>query len=159
MGEIYATVNEVSVWLGQEDADSDTAMKFLVTVLEDSSMSNDHFHAQYSTSRYSKHWTAVLALFKRPYWGRVRIIQEIINASSSVRIYCGRLTITWEAIYCILRILSAEPTKINDVEIDPCSLSCIQRELTETMAAEIWRHSRQLSGNGHGQKMLASVTK
>lgn len=158
MGEIYATANEVSVWLGQKHADSDMAMKFLVTVLESSSMTNDQFHAEYSTARYSRHWAAVLALFRRPYWGRVWIIQEIINASFSVRIYCGRLMITWEAIDRVLQILSAEPTKSDNVQTDSCPLSRIQRELTETMAAEIWRHCRQLSGSKNGQKMPASVT-
>jgi hypothetical protein len=157
MGKIYATANEVSVWLGQEDADSDMAMKFLVTVLENSSMSNDQFHAQYSTSRYLKQWTAVLALFSRPYWGRVWIIQEIINASSSVRIYCGRLTITWEAIDCVLQILSTESRKSDEVQADSHSPSRLQYELTKTMAAEIWRHSRQLSGSLYGQKIPTSV--
>jgi hypothetical protein len=157
MREIYATANEVSVWLGQEDADSDTAMKFLVTVLESSSMSNDIFHAQYSTPRHSKHWTAVLALLSRPYWGRVWIIQEIINASSSIRIYCGRLTVTWEAIDCVLQILSAEPTKSDEFQMDPHSPPRLQHEILKTMAAEIWRHSRQLSGNGTDQVTLASV--
>jgi hypothetical protein len=73
------------------------------------------------------------------------------------QIYCGRLTITWEAIDCVLQILSAEPRKSDEVQVDRYSSSRLQHELTKTMAAEIWRHSRQVSGNLYGQKISTSV--
>ena len=114
MAEIYKKASETICWLGIEAADSSLAFD-LIQIL--SKVNNDSTSAQYEealmrlyrpseTHRYDAHWTAILLLFRRPYWKRVWITQEIVS-SGQVWIRCGRRCAIWEDV---VRAVTSVPT-------------------------------------------------
>lgn len=50
----------------------------------------------------SKTWTALVNLFKRPWFFRVWVIQEVVMAAK-VSVACGSQSVSWEAIVQVAR--------------------------------------------------------
>lgn len=116
MGDIYKNASETICWLGDE-ADNSSLAFDLIQIL---SRTNDGFEStQYEkvlmrlyrpseNHEYNTHWTAILLLFRRPYWARVWIIQEIV-ASSKVLVRCGSRCAMWEdLVKAVLSVPTAE---------------------------------------------------
>ncbi|CAG9987996.1 unnamed protein product [Clonostachys byssicola] len=81
MGHIYRSARSVFVWLGPGDDDSDYVFDTHERVR------NPKFKQDYEHERFAK---ALLALFRREYWYRAWIRQEILNAQmDDVTINCG----------------------------------------------------------------------
>ncbi|VUC28987.1 unnamed protein product [Clonostachys rosea] len=81
MGHIYRSARSVFVWLGPEDDDSDYVFDMHDRVR------NPRFKQDYKHERFA---TALLALFRREYWYRAWIRQEILNAQmDDVTVNCG----------------------------------------------------------------------
>ncbi|KAF7531295.1 hypothetical protein G7054_g8997 [Neopestalotiopsis clavispora] len=104
MKAIYAQANEVYVWLGPEEDDSDHGMRFLAQ------QSNSPLRVR--GSGYFPIWSrreakALSALCERPYWRRMWIIQELLHARK-ITVWCGTKYFDWsdiEALYLKLETI------------------------------------------------------
>lgn len=90
MAVIYQRAQNVAVWLGPEEDDSDLATALLQDVAIATAQSGDgHIQVKSIFSRaQDRSLPALAALFERGYWDRLWIVQEIFNAAS-IHIYCG----------------------------------------------------------------------
>lgn len=88
MGQIYSRAKLVVVWLGKEDEDSHIAMGFIGGILTwtDSSPGGNQ-----------RLFNALNAFFRRPYWNRLWIQQEIVLARKFV-VLCGAFSRTGEDV-------------------------------------------------------------
>jgi len=89
MCPIYATAENVFVWLGISTPGSDLAM--------DSAIKSSQLLCK--TSSYRQIWKdeegkAILAICQRKYWTRVWIVQEIIYAKC-ILVLCGSKSLSW----------------------------------------------------------------
>ena len=103
MGDIYRHSSETLCWLGDEADNSFLAFE-LIQIL---SKANDgpglakyekalmRLYRPSENHEYDAHWTAILSLFRRPYWTRIWIIQEIV-AARKVHVRCGSQYARWE---------------------------------------------------------------
>jgi hypothetical protein len=76
MRTIFQSAKQIIAWLGNESEDSNIAMDFLPTV----SRGGGLFGYPGAPSRFPQVWCALRALWARPYWGRLWIIQELGSA-------------------------------------------------------------------------------
>jgi hypothetical protein len=95
MRQIYSNATEVLVWLGESTRTSDYAMDFLSQGSRQES-AKQWFKSTItdSLSLYEREWYAALLTFRREYWKRVWIIQEVALAAK-LRIICGSRTVSW----------------------------------------------------------------
>jgi len=90
MSRIYTRANEVAVWLGEDNEDSTTAIRFIhekIIKLED-------FDSLCADKTYSDQWRALMMLMQRSWFSRRWVVQEIALASNAT-IYCGPDSISW----------------------------------------------------------------
>ena len=86
MGEIYKQAKSVVVWLGKEGDGSTEAIKLIDRV---ANISKDGGKLKQLIGDEKKpEFDALVALFERPYWNRLWVVQEIL-LPSSVDVYCG----------------------------------------------------------------------
>lgn len=83
MSKIYREADEVAVWLGPGDDETDAAMLSLADVKTGDSTSSNPSNPVFKP------------LFNRNYFTRVWIIQEVILAKYA-KVYCGNKSLTWE---------------------------------------------------------------
>ena len=123
MGRIFKTAQKVLVWLGPAADNSDEVFD----EVEDYATCRDHGYA-WPTSYIRPWWEgpppeeqilSLLAIFQKPYWKRMWIIQEILVAKTVV-VHCGQFALEWSdfkeillAGYRHFRHLSNEVVKIN----------------------------------------------
>ncbi|SPJ89772.1 uncharacterized protein FTOL_13133 [Fusarium torulosum] len=81
MGDIYAQASLVWIWLGEPAGNSDLAMDFIRKAL-----GLDFTNPSYSLDPVV--WSAVKALLKRPWWGRLWVIQEALLSKKAI-LNCG----------------------------------------------------------------------
>ncbi|KAE9364279.1 hypothetical protein N431DRAFT_563623 [Stipitochalara longipes BDJ] len=127
MGRIYENAQIVLVWLGEHSSDSGKAIDFITFVFNQS-----WYHKYGSSSSYtyegnkkfeSSEWQAVDSLFRRDYWERTWIIQEI-QLASSVLVYCGDRTFDWSAGKAFFDFLQGDHDR--HLETDPESVATKQ---------------------------------
>ncbi|MCJ1378393.1 hypothetical protein MMC17_001491 [Xylographa soralifera] len=92
MREIYRGATRVLVWLGQSAEDSDLAMS-LIPKISTIVLNDIPVHIEDEEKR--KAWDALLLLFRRPWWTRCWVIQEIAAATSDPLVGCGKRWLTW----------------------------------------------------------------
>jgi Heterokaryon incompatibility protein (HET) len=103
MGTIYAYVSEVLVWLGSHFKMSEPAFEFLDDIYN--RLDNEEYIEQSITSQSNiQAWEAVSNLFRRDYWGRVWVIQEI-NLVASIKVHCGSSSMAWPKMAAVKDIL------------------------------------------------------
>ena len=91
MRTIYQSAQRVSIWLGLEKDESTLAMQ-LARDLNQSSMSQISKMIQ-DTMREGQ-FSALVLLFRRQYWWRIWVIQEVSYARTAI-VYCGDDSIPW----------------------------------------------------------------
>jgi hypothetical protein len=101
MGKIYSNAQTVLVWLGEQHNDSNLAVDFISEVSSLSSRQNasDSFspYIYRGDGKYQvSAWKAIDFLFRRSYWERTWVIQEI-QLARNVHIYCGDHAFDWLA--------------------------------------------------------------
>jgi hypothetical protein len=118
MADIYRLASKVVVWLGPESEDSNLAISALdligsqvvasklSTIYASPDATNrDWFRSRTPLDFPGQTWQALLNIFKRPWFDRVWIIQEIQLASSMSTVQCGLDIISWShlrvAIICL----------------------------------------------------------
>lgn len=107
MRQIYKRAGSVQVWLGDEADDSSTAFDVLNRVAAPPVHAPGEKPIHYPTftdADVAKHWKALDALFKRQWWERVWIRQEI-SLNYTVKLWCGEkscdLNILGPALYVL----------------------------------------------------------
>lgn len=90
MADIYNQATKVRVWLGEEEGNSDLALKFIRRVLNLSKL--DQLVQDELTPN---EWAAFLDLMKRPWFSRRWIVQEIALAREAY-LHCGNESVTWK---------------------------------------------------------------
>lgn len=104
MRRIYKRAAYVQVWLGEEGDDSDTAMNLMLAI-GTAPMRRPGEKAiaypSFGIEEVKKHWSGLQALFRRPWWERVWIRQEVA-LSSQVSFICGSKSIPMDAIGPVL---------------------------------------------------------
>jgi Heterokaryon incompatibility protein (HET) len=119
MGQIYSNASEVLLWLGATADGSNEAMNLLSKEYS-YSISRECWvrfgrRNQVTKGKDGLHFTtygerrALTALFSRPYWQRLWVLQEILLASRVV-IYCGTEKIDWEILESLLSYLEDIPS-------------------------------------------------
>jgi ankyrin repeat protein len=81
MAKIYAKASEVLIWLGTEAHGSGKAMEAINSGV-------DSIH-QYESQ--------VQSLFRRPYWDRLWVLQEVLMAQN-ILVLCGNQSFTWKRL-------------------------------------------------------------
>jgi hypothetical protein len=79
MGEIYQKALEVLVWLGPAADSSSQAMTAINSL---------------DQNEIQKHQNALRALFRRPYWNRLWIVQEVLRSRAG-KVLCGKSWLAW----------------------------------------------------------------
>ncbi|KAK8127873.1 heterokaryon incompatibility protein-domain-containing protein [Apiospora sp. TS-2023a] len=91
MAMIYSRAKKVCVWLGDDDDDSEVAIKFI----NEEIMKLERFDDICKNKANANKWQALLALMQRPWFGRRWVVQEIALAIEA-HVYCGPDQISWK---------------------------------------------------------------
>ncbi|MCJ1280944.1 hypothetical protein MMC26_000262 [Xylographa opegraphella] len=103
MGEIYKGASRVLVWLGQAAEDSDLAMSLIPKI---NTITLDDVPFSIEDDEKRKAWDALLRLFRRPWWTRCWVIQEIAAASSDPLVGCGKVWLDWSRFAHAVNLMS-----------------------------------------------------
>jgi len=96
MTSIYSKAESVAIWLGPEADNSLLAIDLLKVVADRANTSESITDLIASPAR--KHeFAAVVSLFERDYWGRLWVVQEVLNAKA-ITVYCGSTSLPWTAL-------------------------------------------------------------
>jgi hypothetical protein len=107
MKDIYAGAEAVFMWLGEEADESNLAMELLQRIEKFSKIeeeANQHLIITLTEEIFTPHWSALEKLFKRPYWTRVWIVQEVVSSSAGV-MCCGKHRALWFPLMLFLNNL------------------------------------------------------
>ncbi|RBQ73407.1 hypothetical protein FVER14953_20487 [Fusarium verticillioides] len=92
MRQIYTSAAKVYVWLGQEDENSNIAMRFVAAQASKPLRPRGSGYRPLWSRQEGK---ALHALFDRRYWRRMWIIQELLHAND-ITVWCSSLSFTWD---------------------------------------------------------------
>lgn len=95
MSRIYTEAAYVVAWLGVEADDSDLAIAYI----EELSEADRRMHLRFPPLKREpdqREYAALIALFARPYWRRLWIIQEVVLARKVIFL-CGAPQLSWLA--------------------------------------------------------------
>ncbi|XXH05371.1 hypothetical protein Hte_011797 [Hypoxylon texense] len=99
MPEIFKTAERVSVWTGQEADDSDHALELIRRMATSAEAEAPETAANLEESAV---WDSVNKFFKRPWFQRAWIAQELVLARQVI-IMCGKESAQWDDIYVAAR--------------------------------------------------------
>ena len=92
MSRVYTRAQQVCIWLGEADTDSDIAIEFIKEEMEELK----NFDVISSNEKYSRKWQALMSLMQRDWFFRRWVVQEIALASAAT-VYCGSHEIPWKS--------------------------------------------------------------
>ncbi|KAF4635065.1 hypothetical protein G7Y89_g3025 [Cudoniella acicularis] len=98
MRNVYKQAENVCVWLGLADEKSERAWR-LIELLVDGS--EGAIAAIVSDSSRLENFEALKVLFRRPYWWRIWVVQEVNCGRENgreVEVFCGERSITWRGL-------------------------------------------------------------
>ncbi|KAK8113326.1 heterokaryon incompatibility protein-domain-containing protein [Apiospora sp. TS-2023a] len=98
MGRIYSRAKSVMVWLGAESHDSDKAFRLM------RDLQSANVQSLIESESRQPDFDALVNLFERDYWGRVWVVQEILNAKS-VNICCGKESVSSQSLLDLVKLL------------------------------------------------------
>ncbi|KAH7148148.1 heterokaryon incompatibility protein-domain-containing protein [Fusarium sp. MPI-SDFR-AT-0072] len=117
MRHIYQKAKQVAVWIGKE-ADTIGAVQFMLrTLREIGKRANGIVHLEPTAANLeslglpeqtSPAWSALRYFFRRPWFERVWVIQEAVNASD-LQVMCGQQSFEWEDIAYAARCIADSP--------------------------------------------------
>ncbi|KAH6678549.1 heterokaryon incompatibility protein-domain-containing protein [Halenospora varia] len=140
---IYTGAQEVRVWLGESYEDSGTAFNFIreLSSFYESQPTNAVVVKLITHNANRPKFDALVSLWKREYWTRVWIIQEIASGRK-VTVHCGLNTVTWFEISTTSHFLERYnfhistlfPTKLSTIGVllykGPSSLKSVNQSST-----------------------------
>lgn len=142
MRDIYANADKVIVWLGEGSENSGIAMH----ILEDFSsgfVDYETFGYEHPRCRLeevqmdAELWQPVTELFRRPFWSRGWIVQDIVVAKEAL-VCSGWRSIQWDTLEAALDWLM----KSNRREYEPFKGRVYQRVSSLRLEREDWKHPR-----------------
>jgi hypothetical protein len=158
MRRIYKRALSVQVWLGEEADDSSVAIDLLATLgapPKHAPGEKTITYPSFTEAEVMRNWDAIRALFKRPWWERVWIRQEIA-LHRVVKVWCGSKTFNMgilpPALFMLAHIASlgfANTTSHsdNDQEVS------LPWDYHPKMLTEL----RNMTGNGNSWVSLAQL--
>jgi hypothetical protein len=87
MDKIYRQATSVAIWLGREADDSGRAIQLLMNSVVPAT-------SEWTSRLEHRDLKALLSLFRRNYWSRLWVVQEVFHAKSKV-VYCGSSKLPW----------------------------------------------------------------
>lgn len=121
MTEVYNSANNVVIWLGDSDSESDEAISFINDITAAGKQGSEATKRYLCTVINYSHgftlWRSLLSFRSRPYFSRLWIIQEIAMGDEDSLILCGAKVTTWGAMYNVYHSLRISDTKTNDLEL------------------------------------------
>ncbi|KAF2812630.1 HET-domain-containing protein [Mytilinidion resinicola] len=152
---IYSHASNTVVWLGDDGEDSPSiAFETLMTLhsslqFNDNQFGPEDFERLYLPHSEAQAWREVKQLFRRPWFGRLWVIQELL-LSSEVYVKCGKVEASWEdfAAWCIdLNISGVQRWLEADTENDTTAADDDLPQLPSLggkIAYELWLQRHQL---------------
>ena len=101
MRDVFNSASQVLVWLGETDKDARTAMAFLERV--DCSIESV---PAFENSKVEPFLPALDKFFKKPWWTRIWVVQEVCVANKPPLVGCGRKWVSWKAVEAAIRRLN-----------------------------------------------------
>ena len=138
MKAIFQHAERVIVWLGPADFFSDDAFK-LLHLLEVSQSSSQQVEEIINDPDRAGEWKALVDLFRRPYWRRVWVIQEV-QVARRITVFCGHDEIEWNGLLGIQRMLWDEHA---------ASLIALAHSATWLRSLHYWIRGRGARGLDH----------
>ena len=92
MSRVYTRAQQVCIWLGEADRDSEIAINFI----KDEMKELKNFDRISSDEQYSQQWRALMSLMQRPWFFRRWVVQEIALARAAT-VYCGSHRVPWKS--------------------------------------------------------------
>jgi Heterokaryon incompatibility protein (HET) len=117
MRSIYSSALSVISWLGEEENESERAIKLLHDISQIGVNRGDWLEntlRQNSSYLGRGCWQALLLLMEREYWYRLWIIQEIVMGGLVTIIRCGNSTIDWPSFRDAVTILQEHLWLVKD---------------------------------------------
>jgi hypothetical protein len=112
MDYIYSCADRVLVWLGEEQAQDSSAIEaidktnaYIDSLWHDGSIADTVSKIINNPDLPPNAWQHVSALFRRPYFQRLWVIQEVVK-SRSAQVLCGDKTILWESMCTVAGLLA-----------------------------------------------------
>ncbi|KAI0427272.1 heterokaryon incompatibility protein-domain-containing protein [Xylaria sp. FL1042] len=100
MATIYAKASQVVVYLGEGDEESNAAIDIIANILDPPDYKHTHFSRHYKLTGVNFLTTSpdncMALLFRRPWFSRIWVLQEIANTRSAT-VYCGERELPWES--------------------------------------------------------------
>ncbi|TVY42358.1 Heterokaryon incompatibility protein 6,OR allele [Lachnellula occidentalis] len=111
MRNIYKSAESVAVWLGPENRKSSEAIQFArdLAACDEGAAS-----ALVRDPARKEYLEALVTLFRRQYWWRIWVIQEV-SCGRSCMVYCGADAIAWERLNSVCDIFKKEEEHIRDI--------------------------------------------
>jgi hypothetical protein len=143
MSGIYSMAQNVLIWLGEEDDQTAKAFKCVQSLIDLRDLPfgeapwhrltveqgrNENQTAPFIlplnlrgiTALDKDEWDAFVGLFKRPWFHRIWVFQEVVMASDAV-VLCGELSLPWDALHAGCKIVESSQIYRNN----PRRWSCL----------------------------------
>jgi len=111
MAEIYQAATGVIIWLGEEDESTSPAFALLEALAALSQQKRRDLHPRNVFAKSPniledlEHWTALARLFRRTWFQRAWIIQEVIFAKEA-SLLCGSHSLPWDSMTTVSDFLA-----------------------------------------------------
>ena len=105
MGDIFSNAQEVYVWLGEADPDSDYAFDAI-------SRLSPQWQGFLLYSNLTRMKRCLEYVCERPYWSRVWCVQECVVAES-ILLFCGTKLATWDSFFAALEYSAKETSLLS----------------------------------------------
>jgi hypothetical protein len=133
MGDVYSSAQLVVAWLGEPADDSDRAMQFIATLHNEIKQFNLHeldpahgmgYVEQFPSFKQlnSPDWVAFQNLFRRPWFSRLWVIQEMVLSRRAI-LACGKETAGWDELTIVVEILLTKGLREYLLYIPPVGLA------------------------------------
>lgn len=139
MRSIYLKADSVAIWLGPEEDGSTRAINFMGQIAKLASNPAE-VASILSSADTVKDLITVAALFERPYWRRLWVVQEVCNARK-ILVYCGTTIATWEVYQISSDLFHKHRTSI-------AHLSNYKRGVYPSISPDQYSHSQVLIYQG-----------
>jgi hypothetical protein len=165
MRDIYASAAQVTIWLGEEDEDSDIALESLLTVIGKEPWPEDRL----SCSRIRRHCASFFfGLPDRRLWlSRVWILQELAMSRSDPIVMCGHKRTFWSTLVAAWQAIAKEALAIfgarrqAPTSVDGSSVNEPDIEVLSLTKLDVLHNLRQAiaSGGGDTLKKLLMISR
>lgn len=112
MRAIYQYASSVAVWLGQENHESSAALEMAHDL--NHCITKEQVEKLVNDKRRKFQFDAMVILFRRQYWWRIWVIQEVSCAKSAI-VYCGEDSISWMELDNVCEILKEQEAALTSI--------------------------------------------